>query len=141
MSKRPLRSGTFAAVGLALFFARSSFALSTSEAQGHATTAIQSVESDIGKPPPKSKFAEPPVTPAVRIATADMLLHAKNYDGAINSLSKVLELNRQGKASEADYADASFLIGEAYFQSKQYLSSRRHYREVLDHAAQQSYGG
>ncbi|HEY5374517.1 MAG TPA: tetratricopeptide repeat protein, partial [Polyangiaceae bacterium] len=140
MSKRPLRSGTFAAVGLALFFARSSYALSTSEAQGRATTAIQSVESDIGKPPPKSKFAEPPVTPAVRIATADMLLHAKNYDGAINSLSKVLELSRQGKASETDYADASFLIGEAYFQSKQYLSSRRHYREVLDHAAHQSYG-
>jgi tetratricopeptide (TPR) repeat protein len=140
MSKRPLRSGTFAAVGLALFFARSSFAMSTSEAQGHATTAIQSVESDIGKPPPKSKFVEPPVTPAVRIATADMLLHAKNYDAAINSLSKVLELSRQGKATEADYADASFLIGEAYFQSKQYLSSRRHYREVLDHAAQQGYG-
>jgi tetratricopeptide (TPR) repeat protein len=140
MSKRPLRSGTFAAVGLALFFARSSFALSTSEAQGRATTAIQGVESDIGKPPPKSKFREPPATPAVRIANADMLLHAKNYDAAIDSLSKVLELSRQGKATEADYADASFLIGEAYFQSKQYLSSRRHYRDVLDHAAQQSYG-
>jgi len=139
MSKRPLRSGTFAAVGLALFFARSSFALSTSEAQGRATTAIQSVESDIGKPPPKSKFSEAPPTPAVRIANADMLLHAKNYDGAINSLSKVLELSRQGKATEADYADASFLIGEAYFESGQLLSSRRHYREVLDHAAQPSY--
>jgi len=58
MSKRPLRSGTFAAVGLALFFARPSFALSTSEAQGRATTAIQGVESDIGKPPPKSKPAK-----------------------------------------------------------------------------------
>jgi len=61
--------------------------------------------------------------------------HAKNYDAAIDGFSKVLELNRQGKASESDYADASFLIGEAYFQSKQYLSSRRHYREVLDHGA------
>ena len=139
MSKRPLRSGTFAAVGLALCFARSSFALSTSEAQGRATTAIQGVESDIGKPPPKSKFSEPPATPAVRIANADMLLHAKNYDAAIDSLSKVLELSRQGKATETDYADASFLIGEGYFQSKQYLSSRRHYREVLDHAAQPAY--
>jgi tetratricopeptide (TPR) repeat protein len=139
MRKRPLRGGEFAAVGLALLFARPSLALSTSEAQGRATTAIQGVEADIGKAPPPSKFREPPPTPAVRLANADMLLHAKNYDAAIDGLSKVLELNRQGKASETDYADASFLIGEAYFQSKQYLSSRRHYRDVLDHAARPAY--
>jgi len=139
MRKRPLRSGELAAVGLALFFSRPSLALSTSEAQGRATTAIQGVEAEIGKPPPQSKFREPPATPAVRIANADMLLHAKNYDAAIDILSKVLELNRQGKASEADYADASFLIGEAYFQSRQYLSGRRHYRDVLDHVARPAY--
>ncbi|MEO7037073.1 MAG: tetratricopeptide repeat protein [Polyangiaceae bacterium] len=139
MSKRPLRSGGFAAVGLALFFARPVLALSTSEAQGRATTAIQSVESDIGKPPPPSKFKEPPPTPAVRLANADMLLHAKNFDAAIDLLSKVLELSRQGKATETDYADASFMIAEAYFDSEQYLSSRRHYREVLDHAARPAY--
>src|SRR6187549_3598889 len=69
-----------------------------------------------------------------------MLLHAKNYDAAIELLSKVLELNRQGKATEADYADASFLIGEAYFQSRQYLSARRHYRDVLDRASRSAYG-
>jgi len=139
MRKRPLRSGELAAVGLALFFARPTLALSTSEAQGRATTAIQGVEADIGRPPPQSKFREPPATPAVRLANADMLLHAKNYDAAIEILSKVLELNRQGKASEADYADASFLIGEAYFQSRQYLSARRHYREVLERMARPAY--
>ncbi len=139
MRKRPLRSGGFAAVGLALFFARPGLALNASEAQGRATSAIQSVEADIGKAPPPPKFREPPPTPAVRIANADMLLHAKNYDAAIDGLSKVLELNRQGKATAADYADASFLIGEAYFQSHQYLSSRRHYREVLDHGSSQAY--
>lgn len=139
MRTRPLRSGGLAAVGLALCIARPSFALNTSEAQGRATTAIQSVESDLGRPPPQSKFREPPVTPAIRIANADMLLHAKNYDGAVALLSKVLELARQNKATESDYADASFLIGEAYFQSKQYLSSRRHYREVLDRAARPAY--
>jgi len=140
MHRRPLRSRGLAAVGLALFFARPSFALSTSEAQGRATLAIQNVESEIGRPPPQSKFREPPATPAVRIANADMLLHAKNYDAAIDILSKVLELNRQGKASEADYADATFLIGEAYFQSRQYLSARRHYRETLDRASRTAYG-
>src|SRR3954463_1460860 len=139
MGRRPLRSGGLAAVGLALCFARTSYALSTSEAQGRATTSVQSVEAEIGKAPPPSKFREPPATPAVRIANADMLLHAKNYDAAIDILSKVLELNRQGKASEADHADASFLIGEAYFQSRQYLSARRHYREVLEHAQRPAY--
>ncbi|HYP97748.1 MAG TPA: tetratricopeptide repeat protein [Polyangiaceae bacterium] len=140
MGKRPLRSRELAAVGLALLFARPSFALSTSEAQGRATTAIQGVEAEIGKPPPPSRFREPPATPAVRLANADMLLHAKNYDAAVDILSKVLELNRQGKASEADYADATFLIGEAYFQSRQYLSARRHYREVLERATRPAYG-
>jgi len=140
MLRRPLRSRELAAVGLALFFARPSFALSTSEAQGRATLAIQSVEAEIGRPPPPSKFREPPATPAVRIANADMLLHAKNYDAAIEVLSKVLELNRQGKASEADYADATFLIAEAYFQSRQYLSARRHYRETLERATRPAYG-
>src|SRR3954469_20289618 len=139
MRSRPLGSGGLAAVGLALCFARTSFALSTSEAQGRATTSVQSVEAEIGKAPPPSKFREPPATPAVRIANADMLLHAKNYDAAVDVLSKVLELSRQGKATESDYADASFLIGEGYFQSKQYLSARRHYREVLDHAARPAY--
>jgi len=140
MGKRPLTGAALAAVGLALSFARPSLALSASEAQGRATTAIRGVEAEIGKPPPQSKFREPPATPAVRIANADMLLHAKNYDAAIDILSKVLELSRQGKASEADYADASFLIAEAYFQSRQHLSARRHYREVLEHASRPAYG-
>jgi len=137
--RRPRWSGGLAAAGLALCFVRTSYALNTSEAQGRATTSVQSVEAEIGKAPPPSKFREPPATPAVRLANADMLLHAKNYDAAIDVLSKVLELSRQGKAAESDYADASFLIGEGYFQSKQYLSARRHYREVLDHATRPAY--
>jgi tetratricopeptide (TPR) repeat protein len=140
MRRRPLLGGELAAVGLALLFARPSLALSTSEAQGRATTAIQGVEAELGKAPPPTKFREPPATPAVRLANADMLLHAKNYDAAVEILSKVLELHRQGKASEADYADASFLLGEAYFRSRQYLSARRHYRDVLDHVARPAYG-
>ena len=138
MRQRPLRSGKLAVAGL-LLFARSGLALSTSEAEGRATTAVQSVEAEIGRPPPPSKFRELPASPAVRIANADMLLHAKNYEAAVGVLSKVLELSRQGKASETDYADASFLIGEAYFQSRQYLSARRHYREVLDRVARPAY--
>ena len=50
------------------------------------------------------------------------------------TLNKVLELHRQGKMPEQALADATFLLGEAYFQSHQYLSARRDYREVLDKA-------
>ena len=139
MRMRPLWTGGFAALGLVLAFAEPTFALSSSEARGRATLAVQSVESEIGRPPLPSKFREPPTTPAVRIANADMLLHVKNYDAAVSVLSKVLELSRQGKAPESDYADASFLIGEAYFQSRQYLSARRHFRDVLEHAARPVY--
>ncbi len=61
-----------------------------------------------------------------------MLLRTKDYQRAVAELSKVLELHRSGNVAETGYADASFMIGEAYFQSRQYLSARRHFREILD---------
>jgi len=139
MRMRRLQSGALVAAVFASFLAKHAAALDSSEAMGRATTALQGVEADAGKPAPAPKFLQRPATPAERIAAGEMLLQTKDYDRAIDSLSKVLELNRQGKASEGDYADASFLLAEAYFQSKQYLSSRRHYREILDKGTQQAY--
>ncbi|HEY6077745.1 MAG TPA: tetratricopeptide repeat protein, partial [Polyangiaceae bacterium] len=109
------------------------------EAQGRATTVVQGVEAGMTSPPPDSKLAVKPPTPAERVAAGDMLLRNKDYDRAIETLSKVLELNRQGKAPEAAYADASLLIGEAYMSTKQYLSARLHYREILDKGTQPAY--
>jgi tetratricopeptide (TPR) repeat protein len=119
----------------------SAFALSASEAQGRATLAVQSVEAAMSSAPPESKLTVKPPTPAERIAAGDMLLRNKDYDRAIEALSKVLELYRQGKAPEAAYADASLLIGEAYMSTKQYLSGRRHFREILDNGARSPYDG
>jgi tetratricopeptide (TPR) repeat protein len=115
------------------------FALDADDAQHQAETAISHLETEIVRnaPPPKSPY-EPP-TPAERVAAGDMLLRTKDYDRAILELSKILELYRQGKVPEAAFADASFLIGEAYFQSRQYLSARRHYRDVLEQAARPSF--
>ncbi len=48
----------------------------------------------------------------------------------------MLELHRRGEVPESAFADATFLIGEAYFQSNQYLSARRHYRDIFDRATQ-----
>ncbi|HEY4159474.1 MAG TPA: tetratricopeptide repeat protein, partial [Polyangiaceae bacterium] len=139
MSRRPLRAVCWTALGLSLCAARTSHALSASEAQGRAQLAIQGIEADVGKPPPESKLRQRPRSPAERIASGDMLLRTKDYPRAIIELSKVLELNRQGKATEADYADGSFLLGEAYFQDKQYLSARRHYREIVDRGSRNQY--
>ena len=120
--------------------ARPALAIDADEARGRAEQAIRAAEADLAKAPDPSRLRFPPPTPAQRVAAGDMLLRTRDYDAAIDQLSKVLELHRQGQMPENAYADASFLIGEAYFQSGQYLSARRHYREILDGAAKPQYG-
>jgi tetratricopeptide (TPR) repeat protein len=114
-------------------------AIDSDDARHQAETAISHLETEIVRnaPPPKSPYQPP--TPAERVAAGDMLLRTKDYDRAIVELSKVLELYRQGKVPEAAYADATFMIGEAYFQSRQYLSARRHYRDVLEQASRPTF--
>ncbi|HYP90770.1 MAG TPA: tetratricopeptide repeat protein, partial [Polyangiaceae bacterium] len=127
--------------GIAATLSGSAWALSSGEAQGRATIAVQAVESSMTSAPPESKLFTKPPTPAERVAAGDMLLRNKDYDRAIEALSKVLELYRQGKAPEAAYADASLLLGEAYMSTKQYLSARRHFRDILDNGARSPYDG
>jgi tetratricopeptide (TPR) repeat protein len=40
---------------------------------------------------------------------------------------------------EAANADGTFLLADSYFKTKQYLSARRHYREILEKAQQSPY--
>ena len=141
MRRLGVPGAALAACGVVLSLSGSAFALSASEAQGRATLAVQGVESAMTSAPPDSKLTAKPATPAERVAAGDMLLRNKDYDRAIESLSKVLELYRQGKAPEAAYADASLLLGEAYMSTKQYLSARRHFREILDNGARSPYDG
>jgi tetratricopeptide (TPR) repeat protein len=117
----------FAVTGQAL-------ALDPVTARGRADIAIRAVEADAAKGPDASRFRFPPPTPAERVAAGDMLLRTRDYELSISTLSKVLELYRQGGVPVSAYADSTFLIAEAYFQSGQYLSARRHYREVLEKA-------
>lgn len=130
-----------AAFAITIALSSSAWALSSSEAQGRATLAVQGVESSMTSAPPDSKLNFKPPTPAERVAAGDMLLRNKDYDRAIETLSKVLELYRQGKVPEAAYADASLLIGEGYMSTKQYLSARRHFREILDNGTRSPYDG
>jgi tetratricopeptide (TPR) repeat protein len=141
MRRLGVPGAAFAACGITLSLSASAWGLSSSEAQGRATLDVQGVESSMTSAPPDSKLIVKPPTPAERVAAGDMLLRNKDYDRAIESLSKVLELYRQGKAPEAAYADASLLLGEAYMSTKQYLSARRHFREILDNGARSPYDG
>lgn len=141
MRRLGVPGAAFAAFGITLSLSGSASALSASEAQGRATLAVQAVESSMASAPPDSRLTTKPPTPAERIAAGDMLLRNKDYDRAIEALSKVLELYRQGKAPEAAYADASLMLGEAYMSTRQYLSARRHFREILDSGARSPYDG
>ncbi|HXK20298.1 MAG TPA: tetratricopeptide repeat protein, partial [Polyangiaceae bacterium] len=141
MRRLGVPKAAWAAFGITFGLSSSAFALSSSEAQGRATIAVQAVESSMTSTPPDSKLNFKPPTAAERVAAGDMLLRNKDYDRAIEELSKVLELYRQGKVPEAAYADASSLIGEGYMQTKQYLSARRHFREILDNGARSPYDG
>jgi tetratricopeptide (TPR) repeat protein len=133
------RARSILAAGALVLVAGESLAVDAATARGRADIAIRAVEADAAKGPDPSRFRLPPPTPAQRVAAGDMLLRTKDYDRAILTLSKVLELHRQGKVPVNAYADATFLIGEAYFQSSQYLSARRHYREVLEKGTEGPY--
>ncbi len=141
MRRLGVPGAALAACGIVASLSGSAFALSASEAQGRATLAVQGVESAMTSAPPDSKLIVKPPTPAERVAAGDMLLRNKDYDRAIEALSKVLELYRQGKMPEAAYADASLMLGEAYMSTKQYLSARRHFRDILDNGARTPYDG
>jgi tetratricopeptide (TPR) repeat protein len=121
-----------------VFAVRSAAALSTTDAENRARLAISAVEADSGQGEralPRNKK----ITEEYRIFSGEMLLRTHDYDRAIDELSKVLELHRQGKASVSSYADALYLIGEAYFSSKQMLSARRAYNEILDKGTERPY--
>jgi tetratricopeptide (TPR) repeat protein len=136
------RSG--AALLLGLLVPARAFALDAELARSQVEKSISGVEASMvrGAPPVPAKLLGP--SAAERIAAGEMLVRLKDSERAIDELSQILELYRQGKVSEAAHADASFLIAEAYFQSRQYLSARRHYGEVLDRSgvgAYQDYAG
>jgi tetratricopeptide (TPR) repeat protein len=129
--RRRLRALAF---GFVWLIPSAAWALDAEQARGTAEQALRAVEVETTQAISRGRLRYKPPGPAQRLAAGDMLLRNKDYDRAIDELSKVVELRRQGKMPEAPWADATFLLAEAYFQSKQYLSARRHYREVLDNA-------
>lgn len=130
---------TGAALLVTVLAPRPSLALDPTTARAQAERTLAVVESGIVRGAPPVPAAALGASGAERIAAGEMLVRLKDAERAIDELSQVLELYRQGRVSEAAHADASFLIGEAYFQQRQYLSARRHYRELLDKANRPAY--
>ncbi|MEZ4224102.1 MAG: tetratricopeptide repeat protein [Polyangiaceae bacterium] len=115
-------------------------ALSSSDARGRAQLSVQAVERELPNVQSAAKrVRQTRLTPAQRVAAGDILYHNKDYARAIDTFSQVVELHRQGKADANAHADGLFFLAESYFASKQLLSARRHYVEVLDKAGQGPY--
>ncbi len=68
-------------------------------------------------------------TPSQRIADAVLLMGSKDWERATTLLNEVLEKYPDHPTA---YPDALSLLGETYFQSRQYLSARRVYFKITD---------
>ncbi|RLB64474.1 MAG: hypothetical protein DRI90_04505 [Deltaproteobacteria bacterium] len=63
-----------------------------------------------------------------RIADAVLLMGIKDYDRAAGVLNRLVE---KYPSHQTAYADGMNLLGETYFQSKQYLSAKRVFASIL----------
>lgn len=72
-------------------------------------------------------------TPEQRIADAVLLMGSKDYARAATVLNEVVEKYPDHPTA---YPDALSLLGETYFRSKQYLSARRTFKEVVRRGAE-----
>jgi tetratricopeptide (TPR) repeat protein len=68
-------------------------------------------------------------SPEARIADGEILLRSKDYRRAAGVLNQVVE---KYPTHPTAYPDALFLLGETYFESRQYLSARRVYRQMVE---------
>ncbi|AKT43219.1 tetratricopeptide repeat protein [Chondromyces crocatus] len=68
-------------------------------------------------------------SPAARIADAVLLMGSKDYDRAVAVLNEVIEKYPGHSTAQPD---ALALLGETYFRSKQYLSARRTFQQLVE---------
>jgi tetratricopeptide (TPR) repeat protein len=71
-----------------------------------------------------------------RIGDGELLLRSKDYARAATTFSEVLEKYPNHPTA---YPDALAMLGDTYYESKQYLSARRAYKQIVDHASEQRF--
>ncbi len=136
---RRLASGTLAlALGLGLFVDpnEACAAETIADAQrvlDHVTQSVGTIRKVV------SSATLNVISPEERIAAGEILLRNRDWERAIQTFSQVKELHAQGKVPEPAVVDAEYLLGEAYFRSEQYLSAKREYMVIANHAAHAPY--
>lgn len=126
----------FAALGLT----RPAWAFDPDDARARAAEAIDDTErhiDDVRRAVPRAR--QRTISAAERIAAGDIMVRTRDYERAIELLSQVLELRRQGQASDAAAADAEMLLTESYFKDGQLLSAGRHARNLLERTSESAY--
>ena len=104
------------------------------EALRTATAQIASADQDISSIEAAVKIhAVKTRTAEQRIADAVLLMGVKDYERAADVLNEVVEQYPQHKTA---FADGLNMLGETYFLSKQYLSSRRAFRKIIDRGSE-----
>jgi tetratricopeptide (TPR) repeat protein len=125
---RPAVIGLAAALGI-VSGASTAFALDADQAFSTATSHINQASNGVGSIQAaiqKSKADQR--SPAARIADAVLLMGSKDYNRAANVLNEVVEKYPDHPTA---FPDAMTLLGETYFRSQQYLSSRRVFKEIV----------
>ena len=143
MRHHPVRWGSWAIVlaafgGTLLAAPRESLALDAEAALSSASQQIAGVAQGLGaiQQAIQSSRAQER-SPEQRIADAVLLIGSKDYNRAISVLNEVLE--KYPKHPTA-YPDALVTLGETYFRAKQYYSSRRTFKEVVERSADPRFG-
>ena len=92
---------------------------------GEASQGAASIERAIASAKGDERSAE------ARIADGELLLRNKDYARAASVLNQVVEKFPNHPRA---LPDALYLLGETYYASKQYLSARRVFRQIVDRA-------
>lgn len=129
-----------AAVVGTILLSQTAYGAATDRARERATSTVAEVEAAASKLATHPRLVQK-YDPAKMIAAAELHLRTKQYSAAIDELSKVVELRRQGRASESVEADAQYMLGKAYFATGELYSARRHFEIVTDRAESPAYAG
>jgi tetratricopeptide (TPR) repeat protein len=125
----PILLGLVAGLGGVVGGSGEALALDSDAAYGSASQAISSVAAGLGQIQAaiqKSKGQER--SAEQRIADAQLLMGSKDYPRAATILNEVVEKYPEHPTA---FADGMTLLGEVYFRSKQYLSARRVFKQVV----------
>ncbi|MBK8258580.1 MAG: tetratricopeptide repeat protein [Polyangiaceae bacterium] len=115
---------------LATVPARPAAALEPDEAVASAQQQIQAVNAGIANIQAAVKKAKQQERSAEqRIGDAVLAMGSKDYARAANLLNEVIEKYPNHPTA---YPDALNMLGEVYFRSKQYLSARRVFKQIVD---------